>query len=263
MKWILFINFFLLTLSPLSCAKHSLSKKRWQLVWNEEFKDNKLDTEKWSKIPRGKSDWNKYMSNFDSCYELRNGNLILKGIKNRSLTNDTATYLTGGVYTKNKVNFGYGRLEIKAKFQGAKGAWPAFWMLPEKGKWPMAGEIDIMERLSYDSFVYQTIHTNYTYNLKIKDNPKSSKTIRINPDDYKIYTLEKYPDSLVFYINGIHNFTYPRIKTDKEGQFPFDQSDYYLLLDMQLGGSWVGEVDPKDIPVEMAIDYVRFYKLKE
>ena len=118
----MFINFFLLTLSPLSCAKHSLSKKRWQLVWNEEFKDNKLDSTKWSKIPRGKSDWDKYMSNFDSCYELRNGNLILKGIKNRSLANDTATYLTGGVYTKNKVNFGYGRLEIRAKFQGAKGA---------------------------------------------------------------------------------------------------------------------------------------------
>ncbi|MDR3309387.1 MAG: beta-glucanase, partial [Tannerella sp.] len=68
-----------------------------------------------------------------------------------------------------------------------------------------------------------------------------------------------YPDSLRFDINGLHTFTYPRIETDKADQFPFDR-DFYLLLDMQLGGSWVGSVDPADLPVEMWIDWVRFYK---
>jgi hypothetical protein len=29
---------------------------------------------------------------------------------------------------------------------------------------------------------------------------------------------------------------------------------------MQLGGSWVGEIKPDDLPVEMWIDWVRFYK---
>jgi hypothetical protein len=29
---------------------------------------------------------------------------------------------------------------------------------------------------------------------------------------------------------------------------------------MQLGGSWVGAVDPEDLPVEMEIDWVRFYQ---
>ena len=31
----------------------------------------------------------------------------------------------------------------------------------------------------------------------------------------------------------------------------------YLLIDMQLGGAWVGSVDPNDLPVEMEIDWVR------
>ena len=35
---------------------------------------------------------------------------------------------------------------------------------------------------------------------------------------------------------------------------------YYLLIDMQLGGSWVGGVDPKDLPVEMLVDWVRSYE---
>ena len=70
-----------------------------------------------------------------------------------------------------------------------------------------------------------------------------------------------YPDSLSFYVNDMHTFTYPRIQTQKEGQFPFDQP-FYLLIDMQLGGSWVGAVDPKDLPVEMEVDWVRFYQRK-
>jgi len=67
----------------------------------------------------------------------------------------------------------------------------------------------------------------------------------------------------VFFINGQKTFTYPRIQTDKEGQFPFSEHRYYLLLDMQLGGSWVGKVNPDDLPVEMEIDWVRFYEFKE
>lgn len=31
---------------------------------------------------------------------------------------------------------------------------------------------------------------------------------------------------------------------------------------MQLGGQWVGEVDPADLPVEMEVDWVKYYKKK-
>lgn len=133
-------------------------------------------------------------------------------------------------------------------------------MLNQHARWPKGGEIDIMEHLNYDNIVYQTIHTYYSYTLGIKD-PVSGGTNKINKDDYNIYALELHPDKLVFFVNDNHTFTYPRIETDKEGQFPFD-NDFYLLIDMQLGGSWVGSVDPKELPVEMHIDWVRFYKSK-
>ena len=32
---------------------------------------------------------------------------------------------------------------------------------------------------------------------------------------------------------------------------------------MQLGGQWVGDVDPNDLPVEMEIDWVRYYVLEK
>ena len=37
---------------------------------------------------------------------------------------------------------------------------------------------------------------------------------------------------------------------------------WYLLIDMQLGGSWVGRVDSQQLPVEMYIDWVRHYRPK-
>ncbi|MEG1564541.1 MAG: glycoside hydrolase family 16 protein, partial [Bacteroides sp.] len=214
----------------------------------------------WSKIPRGGSDWNNYMSDFDSCYAMQAGNLVLRGIVNHSLPNDTAPYLTGGVYTKDKVSFKNGRLEIRAKVPAAQGCWPAIWLLPLDTPWPMGGEIDIMEHLNHDSIVYQTVHSYYTYKLGIKT-PKPHATSTIIPDDYNIYAVEMYPDSLSFFVNGKHSFTYPRIQTDKEGQYPFN-SPFYLLIDMQLGGSWVGAVQAKELPVAMQIDWVRFYQRK-
>ena len=236
----------------------------WKLVWEENFdQEDHFDEASWSKIPRGKSDWNNYMSDFDSCYTMRDGNLVLRGLVNYSLPADTAPFTTGGVYTKGKVGFSDGRLDIRAKLYGATGAWPAFWLLPENEGWPNGGEIDIMERLNNDTIAYQTVHSAYTYTLGIKDNPKQGGIGFINRDDYNVYSVEMYQDSLVFFINETRTFAYPRIETDKEGQFPFTDKKFYLLLDMQLGGSWVGAVDSSDLPVEMEIDWVRFYQKKK
>ncbi len=243
-----------------ACSRHAhVSGNR--VTWEENFNQQTLDTSRWSKIPRGRSDWDRHMSDFDSCYAMRDGKMILRGIKNTSVSNDTSKHLTGGIYTKNKVGFGFGRLEIRAKLSGAKGAWPAIWMLAQNGKWPHDGEIDIMERLNFETIAYQTIHSHFIDDLKIKD-PKPGATGVIYPDRFNTYALEKYPDSLVLFINDKRTFAYPRIQTDKEGQFPFDKHKYYLLIDMQLGGSWVGPVDQKDLPVEMEIDWVRFYEFK-
>ena len=236
------------------------SQPEWRLVWEENFDQiNDFDPAVWSKIPRGTADWNNYMSDFDSLYEMRKGNLVLRGIQNLTQPQDTAPFLTGGVYTKGKMGFMDGRLEIKAKLNGATGAWPAFWLLPQEGQWPMGGEIDIMERLNYDNIAYQTVHSHYTYDLGFKTTPPQGSTGPIHPEAYNVYAVEMYADSLCFFINDQHTFTYPRIETDQEGQFPFHQP-FYLLLDMQLGGSWVGAVDPTELPVEMSIDWVRFYQ---
>ena len=251
----------IVALSLYAFKENSVEEPEWKIVWEENFDiDGVIDTTIWSKIPRGKVDWNNYMSDADVLFDVKDGNLILSGIVNPDTTIDKVPYITGGIFTKDNKGFSDGKLEIKAKLGNAKGAWPAIWLLPfNNEEWPYGGEIDIMERLNFDSIAYQTVHSYYTYVLGLEDSPKHGTTGPINVDEYNVYGVEMNSDSLVFYINGNKTFTYPRIETDLEGQFPFNK-DFYLLIDMQLEGSWVGQADPADLPVSMYVDWVKFYK---
>ena len=66
----------------------------------------------------------------------------------------------------------------------------------------------------------------------------------------------------MFSINGKTSFSYPRIETTDKGQYPFG-TPYFLLVDMQIQGSWVGKADPKQLPIEMEVDWVKFYELEK
>lgn len=263
MKKILFFASLLTTIYGCTGNKKTATEPQWTLVWQDEFNDTELDTTVWSRIDRGTADWNNTQTHNDKCYEMRDGMIVLKGIVNDDIESDTAHYLTGGIYTKDKKSFEPGRLEICARLQGATGAWPAIWMLPfDNSKWPNSGEIDIMERLNFDSIAYQTVHTKYTFIDGHTTDPVNSRTAKINPDDFNIYGVDIYPDSVVFHINGERTHMYPRVaEKESEGQFPF-YVNQYLLIDMQLGGKWVGEVAPEDLPIEMEVDWVKYYQLK-
>ncbi len=52
---------------------------------------------------------------------------------------------------------------------------------------------------------------------------------------------------------------YPKVDGVDSSQWPYDQA-FFLLIDQQLGGSWVGDIDPTQLPVNMIIDYVRIYE---
>lgn len=263
-----------LAVSAATKAKTAVAEENpegWKLVWSEEFNyDGQADTALWSRIPKGRPDWQAHMSADDRLYEMRDGNAVLKGIADSAGTAGPVEYLTGGLWTKGKKSFMGGRLEIRAKLEGARGAWPAIWLLPDTSsasvevygtsEWPYGGEIDIMERLNSDSIAYQTVHSDYTYNKGQTGNPVSSCTGRIDPDGYNVYAVEMYPDSVRFFINDVPVNTYPRIESaDRASQFPFYRP-MYLLIDMQLGGQWVGRVFPEDLPVEMLVDWVRYYQ---
>ncbi len=234
----------------------------WKLVWQDEFDGDKLDETKWSRIPDPKggkcSDWNRHTSERADLVELKDGVLALVGVANTDTNADPRPCLQGQIYSKGKYAFAYGKIEIRAKFDNQQGAWPAFWLLPENRKWPNGGEIDVIERLNSDNFVYQTCHSGWTFTMKKGKDPLQGGKALITPDTWNVYGLEWYDDALVWTVNGVETFRYPRTDAH-ELQWPFT-SPYYILLDQQLGGGWVGKIDLKTLPARTYVDWVRVYE---
>lgn len=232
----------------------------WKLVWQDLFDGKSIDSTVWSRIPKGSPDWAKAQSLDDRCYEKTDTSIILRGIVNSNNPSDSRPYICGGIWTLGKKSFAPGRIEVRARMTAAQGAWPAIWMMPfksEKG-WPYDGEIDIMERLNHDTFVYQTVHSGYIDVDGNRTNPQYSTTPRVpKPDEFHVYGVEIYGYKVVFLLDGKETLTYDN--KNISGQFPFYR-DWDLRLDMQLGGSWVGNVNLSSLPVEMEIDYVKYYE---
>ncbi len=235
--------------------------QKWKLIWSEEFdqKNGKLDATKWTPCERAKSDWSNYMSKREDLYELKNGYLRLTGVVNKDQSKDKVPFLTAGVTSKGKFDFKYGKIEIRAKFKSAQGAWPALWMLGAEKSWPKNGEIDLMEHLNYQDQVYQTVHSSYTVSKGGKGKPQSSVKAKIDREKFNTYGAEWDKDKVVFLVNGKVTMTYPRLSDKGEQQFPFDQP-FYIILSMQIEGDWVGKADPKQYPAWMDVDWVRVWQ---
>lgn len=250
---------------------------KWELVWEDNFNKGSLDTNRWSRIdlftsPKWKTPKEKWRDNI-GCFRYITGtnddvvtfdaeNIYLRGIVNNDTINgDPRPYLTGGIYSAKKFAFQYGRIEIKAKLGAANGSWPAIWMMSEKDIYPNQhnGEMDIMEKLNHDPFAYQTTHNHYTITLK-QEVPKKYNTGKIDTLGYNVYSVSWYPDKLVYAINGIETITYPKVPGAGTYQWPFDQP-FYLIIDQQLEGTWPGKItNPKELPLDMIVDWVRLYQ---
>src|SRR5690606_27430864 len=136
----------------------------WTLVWEDNFEeDGAPDPSKWSFAGRGKPDWNCYCTDSPETFFVKDGLLYLEAGLNTD-PSDSVKYQTGCIQTKDKFSFKYGKLEVRAKLSKGKGSWPAIWMMPQDSKyggWPDSGEIDVMEHLNFDPFVYQTLHSHH------------------------------------------------------------------------------------------------------
>ncbi|MBR4995547.1 MAG: glycoside hydrolase family 16 protein [Alistipes sp.] len=234
----------------------------WTLVWADEFNGNELDKDSWERCPRNTADWGRHMSKLDSLVKVEDGVLKLYGINRPAEVKDNVPYLTGGVQSRRRHSMQMGRFDVRARFDSGQGFWPAIWLMPDiRIPWPTGGEIDIMEHLNSEDVAYQTVHSQHTvkqYDPYIKNGSNSP----INRNEFNVYSVEIEEDAIKFYINGQPTFTYKKVPGLKS-QFPYAGHPFYVILSAQLGGSWVGKVDPADLPVRMDVDYVRFYQPKK
>lgn len=234
----------------------------WKLVWADEFNGKKLDSDSWERCPRNTADWGRHMSYIDTLVKVEDGVLKLFAVNRPAEVKDNVPYLTGGVQSRRRHSLQLGRVDVRARFDCGQGFWPAIWLMPDiRVPWPTGGEIDIMEHLNSEDKAYQTVHSQHSvkqYDPWIQNGSNTP----IDRNVFNTYSVVIEEDAIKFFINGKPTFTYKKVP-ELLSQFPYAGHPFYVILSAQLGGSWVGKVNPADLPVKMEIDYVRFYLPKE
>ena len=131
-----------------------------QVIFFEDFnpQNGKIDSSKWSLCPKRPPHWARFLSeSYDEAY-IHDGALRLVAHKSKE------GYKVGGIHTKGKFYFRYGRVEVCARFsRQAQGAWPAIWMMSEyphypNATWPTSGEIDIYGT-AQSQYIYLSNHS--------------------------------------------------------------------------------------------------------
>lgn len=224
----------------------------WSLEWEDDF-DDQYDQSAWSKISRGKHHMYRYMSDSSALYVLDDGNLILKGIANPN-DEKNLPFLTSGIIREGVKANETKRIEARVRINSQVGASPYISLVPDTGEENIL--IDIIDQYGSDQFVYQSVTSEYTTTQGMPDNPPSSALVSVNPMEYHIYAVEKYPDSIVFFVDGTRTKKYPRIPTEIPGQFPFNDMDLNLLIGLRLSK----DTDPSVLPAEVYVDWVRYYE---
>ncbi|MDR0793935.1 MAG: glycoside hydrolase family 16 protein [Chitinophagaceae bacterium] len=263
-KIIVVYLFILFSINSIGIAQNTPLKYR--LVWSDEFNYQGLpDSAKWN-YETGKSGWGNneledYTAQDTATAKVSNGYLYLRA--QQKMVSGAPYYTSARLTTKNKGDWKYGKIEVRAKLPQGRGLWPAIWMLStdwEYGGWPASGEIDIMEHVGYmkDS-IFGSLHSK-TYN-HVKGTQKTKGVYIAHPySEFHVFGIEWTPDEISFLLDGkIYYKGYNEHKTFAE--WPFDKR-FHLLLNMAVGGNWGGKkgVDESVFPATMLVDYVRVYQ---
>ena len=261
-----------------------------ELIWSDEFGEDSssgilaVSSDKWNietVAPNNGSWYNgelQYYTDKQDNIKIENGFLKITAKREEF---QGKQFTSARINTQDKLEFTYGRVELRAKLPNWKGMWPAFWMLGaniDEVGWPNCGELDILEHGDYvkDStsddpgLISSAVHygpqdyTRQTTNVpgKIFSDTGQERYIRAekiieNPfEEFHTYAIQWAPDKIQFFVDEEMYFEYP-MQTQHS---PFDKP-FFLLLNLAVGGHWTdGYVDPGFTNATYEIEYVRVYQ---
>ncbi|TDP01406.1 family 16 glycosylhydrolase [Flavobacterium sp. 245] len=228
------------------------------LVWSDEFNtDGAPDASKWVyDLGRGDNGWG---NNEKQNYTNSSTNVIVQGgnlkITAKKEASGGADYSSARLKSEGKYKFTYGKVEVRAKLPKGGGTWPAIWMLGANyatNAWPACGELDIMEHVgNSQNVIHGTLH--YPGHFGGTANT-GSKTIANVSTEFHIYKTIWSPEAVKIYVDNelIHS-------VPNDASLPFNK-DFFLILNVAMGGNFGGNIDAAFTQSSMEIDYVRVYQ---
>jgi beta-glucanase (GH16 family) len=233
-----------------------------ELVWADEFETNgsPIATNWTYDIGKGDNGWGngeaQYYTNRTDNVSVADG--VLK-ITAKAESYEGSNYTSARLKTQGLYDFTYGRVDIKAKLPTGGGTWPAIWMLGsnfDTAGWPACGEIDIMEGIGNNpGFVQAALHTPSSSG---DTQNKGNTTVPDASAEFHIYSVNWSPNQISFLVDDEIFYTY-KPGTKDSATWPFDASQF-IILNVAMGGSLGGTIDPAFSQSTMEVDYVRVYQ---
>lgn len=265
----------------------------YQSVWSDEFNGNSVSND-W-KFESG-GDW----GNHELQYYCANGRITLNGREYKTASvsgsgtlkikaykvspsnkTENKRYISARMYTRlPDLSWQHGYIEMRAKLPTTAGCWSAFWMLLSDGPSYVldpsrrGGEIDILEHVPNDD-VNKAYFSAHSYNATYEVGPETGYDDPVtgehylycqsgqisNPADWHTYSMLWTHEYIRGYCDGVEYFYAPNPLPDDTdlATWPFDQ-DYYLKLNLAIGGDWGGTPASNFSSATYEIDYVRVYQ---
>lgn len=246
----------------------------WVPTLQEEFDSAALDETKWT--PRlvwdgpNPAETQRYL---EENVQVRDGKLVITCEKNPGHQYDdpklpTRQYATGAVTSLDKWTQTYGYFEARIKRPSARGLWPAFWMMPDRGAasgkdiWGRRDtsnggmEIDIWEHLTEWGPNRYNIAAHWDgYDKDHKQWGNAHVYHLPTQDGWHHYGLLWEPGKLTWFCDGrkVAEWANERVTS----------LPAYLKFTVQMGNWATSNVDDAALPDEFQIDYVRAWQLRE
>lgn len=250
------------------------------LSWSDEFNTSgKPDSTKWT-YERGFVRNNELQWYQPDNASIKNGCLVIEGrrekVKNTRYeagsqrwqqNREYAEYTSSSLKTQGLQQFHYGSIEVRARVDTNMSSWPAIWTLGVTQRWPLNGEVDVMEFYRVDNV--PTILANAAWGRSGNGgaiwNTKRlplSHFLAKDPDwpkKFHIWRMDWNADSINLYLdNELLNTAVLKNTLNPDGFNPFQQP-HYLLLNLAIGSNGGDPVNVK-YPIKYEVDYVRYYK---
>lgn len=261
------------------------ARKGYKPVWSEEFnRDGKPDESIWNYekgfVRNHENQW--YQE--DNAIQ-QDGCLVITGRQEHKPNpwyeagsrewgkqREYIEYTSSSLTTAHKMDFLYGRIEVRAQIPCHSGSWPAIWMHGYRetaGEWPSSGEIDIMEYyrdMTLANVVWGS-RKRFVGNWESRHVPVTDywmKRFKGWGTAFHTWRMDWDEESVKLYLDDELITVCALSRTENEGHWhkasnPF-RTPLYLILNLALGGQSGGQIDDSQIPMVYKVDYVRVYQ---
>jgi beta-glucanase (GH16 family) len=253
--------------SPDTAKPDAVDTSPWHLVWSDEFDGDAnagVVASRWnvSTWDPGtvNSEKQKYTARPQNVFHDGDGHLVLRALNDSYQVGATTyPYTSGRIQTDGKFEFKFGRIEISAKLPAGQGSFPGMVLMGTRGSWPQCGEIGLVEQRGQDkTSLYCSTYSGSQSDISQKITFPDTTSLSAQ---FHTYALEWTSDQMVFFVDDAE---VARRTFSASSPFSNGNNDFYLILNVALGGTMGGDIDDtafSRMEMDMVLDYVRVYSL--